>query len=151
MISETNIIISFYLESQDLQGIMRQVNYETTHCNDIQREEARKIKHWSPEALYKPFSKKCFTKTSEGRANFSEVVAMIEKNLLPEEIRAYTERSRMYQSYYVENYFRFSSSHNRFLSILTLAHSCSKMKFLKEENFRKFFKSYTISKGHFML
>ena len=62
---------------------------------------------WSPENLYENLSKVCFVADPIERAHFSDVVALIEKELSSEEILRYGEMTEKYQLVHANNYLRF--------------------------------------------
>ena len=53
---------------------------------------------WSPERLYQNISKACFTEDPDDRANFSDVIKIIEKELTESEISKYEVIRKRYQS-----------------------------------------------------
>ena len=60
--------------------------------------EAKSIDTWSPETLFKELSAVCFISDPEDRGNFSDVVEIIEKQLMPEELTQYSKIKSEYDS-----------------------------------------------------
>ena len=68
--------------------------------------ECKHILSWSPERLYNKLSMACFVADPTDRATFSDVVALIEKDLSQEEIENYTQMSEKDQFIREANYIR---------------------------------------------
>ena len=72
-------------------------------------EDASNITLWSPEIFYKQISKKCFDANPEYRANFSEVVQLVENLLLSDEIARYNKLYKLYTGTTAGNYLKICS------------------------------------------
>jgi hypothetical protein len=57
----------------------------------------KNITTWSPEELYKKLSKSCFAAEPNDRASFSDILEILKKYMLPEEINIYGEQNETYQ------------------------------------------------------
>ena len=68
------------------------------------------VSSWSPETLYEELCGRCFVEDSENRANFEEVVQIIERHLFKEEKSDYNEMARIYQQNRANNYLKKSKS-----------------------------------------
>ena len=56
------------------------------------------VTDWSPEALYSNISKACFTEDPDDRANFTDVIKIIEQQLTEKEMSQNEEMRKKYQS-----------------------------------------------------
>lgn len=69
-------------------------------------EDASNVTLWYPEIFYKQVSKKCFDANPEYRANFSEVVQLVENLLLSDEIARYNKLHKLYTGTTAGNYLK---------------------------------------------
>ena len=63
--------------------------------------ETKGITSWSPESFYMKISDVCFKADPVQRANFSDVVTLIETELKEEELISYEERNRIYHEIFI--------------------------------------------------
>ena len=68
-------------------------------------EEISQIISWSPKALYNKISNSCFVTDHLNRASFSNIVGIIEEELLDEELTRYNQLHHLYKTTRTEQYF----------------------------------------------
>ena len=59
-------------------------------------EDSRDISFWSPEKVFNDLSNICFVSEPEERGNFGDILKLIKKELLPEELSDYQKRKETY-------------------------------------------------------
>ena len=68
--------------------------------------EVERISSWNPIDLYTEISNRCFVADPKSRANFDDIVELLEKNLSDDEKKRYVHMNELYQKTRAENYLK---------------------------------------------
>lgn len=67
-------------------------------------EEVRHITDWSPATIFKQIAEACFERDPIERASFSDVLKIIEKDLMQNEVEVYKQMKHIYETTCADNY-----------------------------------------------
>ena len=74
--------------------------------------ETEHVTSWIPENVYAIISEKCFVENPDERADFDEVIKLIEDHLFESEMSHYTQMIETYESDYASNYLEIGNKYS---------------------------------------